>query len=72
MIQAALGIEFDPAARAIRFHNPRLPPSFDQIVLRQLRLNDATVDIELKRSGSHVSMRVLRNIGAVQVSMIFD
>jgi glycogen debranching enzyme len=72
MIQAALGIEFDPAARAIRFHNPRLPPSFDQIVLRQLRLNDATVDIELRRSGSHVSMRVLRNIGAVQVSMVVD
>jgi hypothetical protein len=38
--------------------------------LRQLRLNDAMVDIELKRSGSHVSMRVLRNAGAVQVSMI--
>jgi glycogen debranching enzyme len=70
MIQAALGIEFDPAARAIRFRNPRLPPSFDQIVLRQLRLNDAMVDIELKRSGSDVSMRVLRSTGAVQVSMI--
>jgi glycogen debranching enzyme len=70
MIQAALGIEFDPAARAIRFRNPRLPPSFDRIVLRQLRLNDAMVDIELKGSGSRVSMRVLRNTGAIQVSMI--
>ena len=72
MIQAALGIEFDPAAKGIRFRNPRLPVSFDQIVLRRLRLNDATVDIELKRSGSHVSMRVLRNTGAVQVSMVVD
>ena len=72
MIQAALGIEFDPAAKGIRFRNPRLPVSFDQIVLRRLRLNDATVDIELKRSGSHVSMRVLRNVGAVQVSMVVD
>jgi glycogen debranching enzyme len=70
MIQAAIGIEFDPAARAIRFRNPRLPPSFDRIVLRQLQLNDAMVDIELKGSGSRVSMRVLRNTGAVQVSMI--
>jgi glycogen debranching enzyme len=72
MTQAALGIESDPTARAIRFHNPHLSPSFDQIVLRQLQLNDATVDIELKRSGSHVSMRVLRNIGEVQVSMVVD
>jgi hypothetical protein len=70
MIQAALGIEFDPDARAIRFRNPRLPPSFDRIVLRQLRLNDAMVDVELKGSGSRVSMRILRNTGAVQVSMI--
>jgi hypothetical protein len=33
-------------------------------------LNGAIVDIELRRSGAHVSMRVLRNTGAVQVSMI--
>jgi glycogen debranching enzyme len=70
MIQAALGIEFDPDARAIRFRNPRLPPSFDRIVLRQLRLNDAMVDIELKGSRSSVSLRVLRNTGVIQVSMI--
>jgi glycogen debranching enzyme len=31
MIQAALGIEFDPAARAIRFHNPRLPPPLTKL-----------------------------------------
>jgi hypothetical protein len=30
------------------------------------------VDIELRRSGPHVSMRVLRNTGALQVSMIFS
>jgi glycogen debranching enzyme len=70
MLQAALGIEFDPAARAIRFRNPRLPPSMNQIVLRHLGMNGAMVDIELGRSGSNVSMRVLRNTGAVQVSMI--
>ena len=50
MIQAALGIEFDPAARTIRFRNPRLPESFDQVVLRGLGVGDATVDVELRRS----------------------
>jgi glycogen debranching enzyme len=71
MIQASLGVEFDPAAGAIRFRSPRLPPSFDQVILRQLGMNGATVDIELRRTGPHVSMRVLRNTGALQVSMIF-
>jgi len=70
MIQAALGVEFDPEAGAIRFRSPRLPPSFDKVILRQLGMNGATVDIELRRSGPHVSMLVLRNTGAVQVSMI--
>jgi glycogen debranching enzyme len=71
MIQASLGVEFDPAAGAIRFRNPRLPPSFEQVILRQLGMNGAMVDIELRRSGPHVSMRVLRNTGALQVSMLF-
>jgi glycogen debranching enzyme len=70
MIQAALGIEFEPEAREIRFRNPSLPLSFDQVILRRLGMNGATVDIELKRSGPHVSMLVLRNSGAIQVSMI--
>jgi glycogen debranching enzyme len=70
MIQAALGLEFAPDAGEIRFRNPRLPPSFNRIILRQLRMSGAIVDIELRRTGGHVSMRVLRNNGAVQVSMI--
>jgi glycogen debranching enzyme len=70
MIQAALGIEFAPDASEIRFRNPRLPASFNRIVLRHLRMSGAEVDIELRRSGGHVSMRVLRNSGAVQVSMV--
>jgi glycogen debranching enzyme len=70
MIHSLLGIEFEPTTREIRFRNPRLPASFDQIELRMLSMNKATVDIELKRSGSGLSMRVLRNGGEVHVSMI--
>jgi hypothetical protein len=47
-----------------------LPASFNGIILRRLGMSGATVDIELRRSGAHVSMRVLRNSGAVQVSMV--
>jgi glycogen debranching enzyme len=70
MLQAALGIEFAPDTREIRFRNPRLPASFDRIVLRQLGMSGARIDIELRHSGPHVSMQVLRNHDAVQVSMI--
>jgi glycogen debranching enzyme len=70
MIQAALGIEFEPLSGEIRFRNPRLPPSFHEIVLRNVGLNGAAVDIELRRSGAHVSMRVLDARGAIHISMI--
>ena len=70
MIQALLSIEFQPGAKEIRFRNPRLPPSIDLLTLRQFHMSGALVDIELQRSGAHVSMRVLRSVGEVQVSMI--
>jgi glycogen debranching enzyme len=70
MIQALLSIEFEPEVGEIRLRSPRLPPSINQLTLRQLVMNRAVVDIELQRTGTHVSMRVLRNVGEVQVSMI--
>ncbi len=70
MLQALLGIEFEPSAVEIRFRNPRLPRGVDEITLRGLTLAGATIDIELRRLGSHVSLRVLRDSGEVQVSMI--
>jgi glycogen debranching enzyme len=70
MIQAALGLEFDPPAKTIRFRNPALPASIGQVTLRGLRVSDAEVDIELGRVGAHVSMRVLRNPSGAQVSIL--
>ncbi len=72
MIQALLGIEFAPGVQEIRFRNPRLPPVFNQLSLRRLAMNGSNIDIELHRAGGHLSMHVLRNVGEVQVSMIFN
>ena len=72
LLQACLGLEFDPATRAIRFRNPRLPPFADEITLRDLGFEDAKVDVTLRQVGDHAALRVLRNTGAVQVSMLLD
>src|SRR6185295_9807342 len=37
LIEAALGLEFDLAASAIRLRNPRLPAFLDEVILRHLR-----------------------------------
>ena len=72
LLQACLGLEFDPASRAIRFRNPRLPAFVDEITLRDLGFEDAKVDVTLRQVGDHAAVRVLRNTGAVQVSMLLD
>ena len=71
MIQASLGLEFDPAAKEIRFRNPTLPAFVDQIVLRRAGFVGAEVDVALRRIAGHVSLRVLRNSGQAKVTMIF-
>ena len=72
MLQASLGLEFDPAERAIRFRNPRLPAFLDEVTLRNLGFDGARIDVRLRRDGPGVALRVLRNTSAVQVSMSLD
>lgn len=63
-------MELDPATRSIRFNNPRLPHFVEEITLRNLGFDGAVVDVVLRRAGDHVALRVQRNQGAIQVSMV--
>ena len=71
LIEASLGLEFDPAANEIRLRNPCLPTFLDEMVLRDLQLNDASIDIKLRRHPSSVSVEVLEQRGALQLSVVF-
>ncbi len=72
LLQACLGLEFKPADQSISFRNPRLPSFVDEITLRNIGFDDAKVDVTLRRMDDHVALRVLRNTGAVEVSMILS
>jgi glycogen debranching enzyme len=72
LIEAALGLEFDPAARAIRLRNPRLPAFLDEVILRHVRLGEASVDLKVRRYGDEVSLEVLRRQGKIQMSVVLD
>jgi glycogen debranching enzyme len=71
LIEASLGLQFDPAANEIRLRDPRLPSFLDEMVLRQLSLNQSTVDLKVRRHGNQVSVEVLERRGHVQVSAVF-
>jgi glycogen debranching enzyme len=70
MLQACLGLEFDPDRGEIRLRRPWLPDFLDQIALVNLSLGDASVDLTLRREGDEVSLCVGRRSGDVRVSIV--
>ncbi len=72
MLQASLGLEFDPAQNAIRFRNPRLPGFLDWVRLRNLRLGESSLDVRAYRAGERISVEVVRAEGAAHVSIVDD
>jgi glycogen debranching enzyme len=71
LLEASLGLRFDPAAGEIRLCNPRLPVFLDEVILRNLQLGRSSVDLKLRRHGTDVSLELLRRRGQVQVSIDF-
>ncbi len=70
LLQAALGLEIDPAAEQLRLRNPRLPKFLDEVILRNLQVGDSSVDIAVRRDGEAVSVSVLRALGVIEVSVL--
>jgi len=70
LLQASLGLSFNPARNEIRLINPRLPPFLDEVILRQLRLGNSSLDLAIGRHDEEVSLRVLRREGQLRVSAI--
>jgi hypothetical protein len=67
LIQAMLGLSIDARARQIRFVRPSLPPFLDELEIRRLHVNDATIDLRIERQGDDVDVRVLRRTGPLEV-----
>ncbi|HYW62389.1 MAG TPA: amylo-alpha-1,6-glucosidase [Bradyrhizobium sp.] len=70
LIEASLGLQFDPAANEIRLRNPRLPPFLDELVLRNLMLKQSSVDLKVRRHANEVSVEILERRGQIQVSAV--
>jgi len=70
LLQATLGLGFDPNSRSITFNRPFLPAFLDEVTLRGLMVGDATVDVLLRRYDSEVVVNVLARDGDVRVLTI--
>ena len=72
LLQASLGLEFDPDRNEILLRSPRLPAFLDEVTLRHLRLGQASVDLTVRRHGPEVSLQILRNEGQIRVAVVYS
>ncbi len=70
LLQACLGIAFEPAEHTVIFERPTLPRFLDEVVLRGLSVDGGRADVMLRRVGEEVAMNVLARSGQVRVVMV--
>jgi glycogen debranching enzyme len=72
LLEACLGLEFDPFQSEVQLRNPRLPDFLDEVMLRDLQLSSSSVDLRVRRHGETVSLDTPRISGDIRVSVVFS
>lgn len=67
MLQASVGLAFEPRDKRLRLQRPSLPSFVNEVTLRNLTLADVEIDLALKRTGDDVLVHVLRRTGECEI-----
>ncbi len=70
LMQACLGISFDPAGHALIFDQPMLPASLDTLCLRNLSLGESRVSVLVRRLHTQLSVSVLDREGDRDIRVV--
>ena len=70
LLQSCLGLGFDPARCIVSFEHPVLPRFTNRVVLRNLMIGDARIDVALERAGGSLAMTVLARTGAIRATIV--
>ena len=71
LLQASLGLQFDPFGNEIRLSNPRLPVFLDEVILRNLQLGSSHIDLCVRRHNDTVSLDTPHVDGGIRVSVVY-
>jgi glycogen debranching enzyme len=70
LLQACLDLQIDAAQCIVRLRHPRLPPSLNSLLIRDLPVGAARLDLMLRRrQGEDVAVNVLRKNGQADVDV---
>ncbi|HEY4542540.1 MAG TPA: amylo-alpha-1,6-glucosidase [Noviherbaspirillum sp.] len=70
LLQACLGLSFDPRRGEIRFRHPQLPSFLDRVEIHELQFMGAKLDLVLQRYPNNVGVNVKRKEGDVEVVVV--
>ena len=70
LLQACLGIWFDPSAPAVLFNRPALPAFLDRLHLDNLPLGGSRVSVLVRRTHDELSVSVVERTGAADISVV--
>jgi glycogen debranching enzyme len=70
LLKAALGFDFDPGRGEIHLRSPYLPKFLEEVVLRDLRLGQSSLDVRICRHRDDVSVEVLDSRGDIELSIL--
>lgn len=68
LLQACLGLRFDPEHRQVIFDRPVLPEFLDEVKLTGLAVADAKIDVQVGRTRTGVAVNVLSRTGDISVT----
>lgn len=69
-LQACLGLDADATRSRLVLDRPMLPAKLDRVVLRDLRVRDASVDVVIDNYGHDVGVHIDRRQGDLEVVVI--
>ncbi len=69
LVEACLGMHIDAPRRRLVFHNPTLPDGVDHLMIRGLRVRDASIDLAVERHRDDVAVLVVRRDGPLAVEL---
>jgi glycogen debranching enzyme len=70
LIAAATGLALDHDTGSVRLDNPALPGFLDDLVLRDLKVAEARLDLKLSRAGDDITTAVTRRIGKAGLTIL--
>ena len=69
LFEAMLGLQFEPRENRIMLVNPQIPELAGDVVVRNLRMGESTIDFAVRRSGGQAGLEVLRNTGSARITL---